>query len=87
MIDVVIIRDPDFGNDIHVFGDTRGLVATFDLDLGRADLRDPDEFAEWAENLAIDARYTVNGAAATLIASVVRNVGESYGHQIPEWAA
>ena len=42
----VIIRDPDYSNEIHIFGDDEGICCSFDLDLGRADLSDPDEFAE-----------------------------------------
>lgn len=87
MIDIVIIRDPDFSNEIHIFGDDEGVCATFDLDLGRADLSDPDEFAEWAESQALDARDTRTGGAATLIAEVVRSVAEGFGHPVPDWAA
>lgn len=87
MIDVVIIRDPDFSNDIHVFGDEDGAVCAFDIDLGRADLSDPDEFAEWAESRAHDLLDTRTGAAAALIASVVRETARYHGHAIPDWAA
>lgn len=86
-IDVVVIRDPDSSNEFHTFGDERGQVVTFDLDLGYADLRDPIEFAEWAESRALDAQDTRTGGAAALIASVVREVARENDHPIPDWAS
>ena len=44
---VVAHRDPDWSNEYVTFG---APVEIFTLDYGRADLRDPEEFAEWAES-------------------------------------
>lgn len=44
---VVCVRDPDWDNAYEVFpGDEPG-VEIFDVDLGRADLSDENEFADW----------------------------------------
>ena len=87
MIDIVIIRDPDFDNEVGIFGDDEGICAYFDIDLGRADLSDPDEFAEWAESRKFDVKHTRTGGAATLIASIVRETAENHEHVCPEWAS
>lgn len=42
---VVVVRDPDASNQIDVYG---GEVLVHDVDLGYMDLRDPDEFLQWA---------------------------------------
>jgi hypothetical protein len=49
---VVIVRDPDYENAVTTFGE----VEVHDIDLGRADLSDPDELTEWAASHMDDSR-------------------------------
>lgn len=44
---VIVVRDPDASNWYEVFD---GEVETYDIDCGNADLRDRDEFLEWADS-------------------------------------
>lgn len=44
---VVTVRDPDWSNEYAIFGEP---VEIIDIDAGYADLRDPEEFAEWKDS-------------------------------------
>lgn len=44
---VIVVRDPDASNWYEIFD---GEVETYDIDCGNADLRDRDEFLEWADS-------------------------------------
>ena len=51
---ILVVRDPDFENDIRVYDDTGDVTDRFkvvDVDLGRGDLSAPDEFEEWEETM------------------------------------
>lgn len=85
MTDIIIVRHPDYDNDITLFGETEGVVIV-DIDLGRADLSDPVEFAEWAEGQLFETRGLNTRAAQRLICEVVRSAAEDFGHDVPRWA-
>jgi hypothetical protein len=42
---VIVVRDPDYENEFYIVGPAR--VEAIEVDLGRADLSDPDERAAW----------------------------------------
>lgn len=50
---VIVVRDPDSSNDYTTIGRP---VYCYDVDCGYADLRDPEEFAEWAEGHRASAK-------------------------------
>ena len=69
---VVIIRDPDYENEIHTFG----MATVHDIDVGRFDLEDEEEAREWAETHMLSAlRFAYAGYqdVADLIENVVSN--------------
>lgn len=45
---VIVVRDPDYENTYRTFG---APVRTVDVDLGRSDLSNPEEYVEWAESM------------------------------------
>lgn len=49
---VIVTRDPDADNEYRAWGKEfgNGIVWCHDIDLGRADLSDPDEYDGWAES-------------------------------------
>lgn len=49
---VVVTRHPDFENHYQTFGH----VKTYDIDMGRSNLKDPDELASWRESHRIGAQ-------------------------------
>ncbi len=70
---VLIVRDPDASNDVTVFG---GDVETHDMDLGYANLDDPNEFIEWYHShlhAAATYREQGYGDAADAIENVAIN--------------
>lgn len=71
---VVVVRHPDFANDIDVFGVAGEDLTVVNLDLGRSDLSKPDEYAEWRESHMLDARLAREKGrddAADLIEQVI----------------
>ena len=67
---VVVVRDPDYANEIHTFG----YANTHDIDTGGMDLDNEEEAQEWAESHMTEAlRYAYAGHqdVADLIESVV----------------
>jgi len=50
---VVVTRHPDYDNEYAEFG---GGVETYDIDMGRSDLSDHEECAEWVESHRQSAR-------------------------------
>lgn len=82
---VVTVRDPDFSNEHTVFD---GAVEVHDIDLGRSDLGDVDEYLEWAAGHLADAqRYAVRGHpdAADLIREVVQRNAPSEITDEDDW--
>jgi hypothetical protein len=45
---VIVVRDPDYENEFTIVGPAR--VRVIEIDLGRADLSDPDELAAWLDS-------------------------------------
>lgn len=83
MIDVVVIRDPDDDNAISVFGEDDAVI--IDIDLGRADLRDPEEFEYWQRAHRANAVACRWKDAAKLVKSVVAETADNFGHPVPAW--
>lgn len=81
---VIVVRDPDYSNEFHTFGETPKIV---DVDFGRADLRDPAEFGEWSESLAGQANELIatgtpeGWAAADWIANEINQARVNFGHE------
>lgn len=72
-IHIVCIRHPDFANEFEVFG---GSVEIHDVDYGRSNLADPDEYAEWADGwqtTIAELRERGKQAVADCLAEAVRN--------------
>jgi hypothetical protein len=65
-------------NEYRVFGPAP--VETIDIDAGRADLRDPDEFAEWRQAQLAVAGAVTDPDAAGYIRQVVATYEEIHGH-------
>lgn len=57
-----------------------------ELAAANADLGDPDEFADWAEDLRVARELTVSFDAQRLIEEVVRDAAENFDHACPGWA-
>jgi hypothetical protein len=51
---VLVVRDPDYDNSFTTFEGAEPGVAIFDIDLGRSDLSDEDELAEWKDSHEAD---------------------------------
>lgn len=83
-VEIIVVRDPDASNEIHVFGATDVLVV--DIDAGRADLRYDDEFDEWAAGLKERADGCATVDARRLVAATVLTYAESHDHPAPAWA-
>lgn len=69
---VVCIRHPDHGNEFVTFGQ----VKVHDVDYGRSNLADPDEYAEWSRSWEPEvAQLRAQGAdkVADCIIEAVRN--------------
>jgi hypothetical protein len=49
---IIVLRDPDFSNEFIRFGPE---VVIHDVDFGRADLSDREEFLEWRESHLVSA--------------------------------
>lgn len=70
---VVVVRDPDYSNEFTMFG---GEVTIHDMDLGRSNLNDIDEYLEWAEghlHAADEFSNRYQGGVASKIRSVVES--------------
>jgi hypothetical protein len=77
---VICVRDPDASNEYRVFGDD---VEIIDVDLGYADLSDPEEWAEWKASQLMDVRaLEVAGEkeAAEYLRSLIDQIESNYGH-------
>lgn len=84
MIVVICVRDPDDSNSYSVYG---GEVEIVDVDLGRADLRDPDEFSEWFEShlsTANELREKGETEAGDALEALIREQADYKGHKVPE---
>jgi hypothetical protein len=83
---VVVIRDPDYSNEIHTFG----IANTYDIDAGAFDLEDTNEAQEWAETHmyhALHYAYQGHQDVADLIESTVSNyVGDTLMREAVETA-
>lgn len=82
VIDVIVIRDPDASNEIHVFGDDEAVIV--DIDLGHMDLSDPEEFQQWQDFTGSLERLHWKDAAK-LLKSVVAETAANHGHPVPSW--
>jgi hypothetical protein len=80
---VICYRDPDSSNEFSVHG---APVETIDVDYGRSDLRDRDEFEEWAEShMSHAGELFLRGTEAAVLAAAalveaVAEARENYGH-------
>jgi hypothetical protein len=77
---VVVIRDPDSSNEFVTFG---SKVEVYDIDLGRMNLADEDEFAQWADghlSAAADFRLAGRNDVADAISGAVREAAANFGH-------
>lgn len=75
---VICIRDPDYDNEFMVFGEAN----IYDIDLGRSNLRDPEEYAMWAESHGESADQLEaegNIEAANFIREIVNNMNPEEG--------
>jgi hypothetical protein len=83
---IVCHRDPDASNDFVVFAEGQPSPKIIDIDYGRADLRDKEQFSEWRDSLLdeVTALYglgTPNAVAAGQhIANAVAEAIVNYGH-------
>ena len=89
---VVCHRDPDSSNEFVTFGEP---VEIIDIDYGRADLRNADEYKEWANGLLSTATHLIlnlrcdgddaaadaAGDALVHIAKAVTQAAENFGHK------
>lgn len=75
---VVTIRDPDASNEYMHFGP--GAVNVVDIDAGHMDLRDPEEYNEWAEGLLSAASQWEQSAhpAGKSVGTLIRDIVDSY---------
>lgn len=81
---VIVTRDPDFSNEYATFD---GDVEWYDIDAGYADLRDPEEFAEWRNShLASAKSFREEGReeAAQYIENTVATYEDAHGHTARE---
>lgn len=79
---VVCVRDPDASNDFTVFGGVE--VEVVDVDLGRSDLSNDEEFAEWRESHETTAaRLREEGCAdaAEALESMIAETADRFGHR------
>lgn len=73
---VVTVRDPDWSNEYAIFGEP---VEIIDIDAGRSDLRNPEEFAEWKDShLMTAAELEGTGGEGREAAAYIRGVVASY---------
>jgi hypothetical protein len=81
---VICVRDPDASNDFTVIG---GEVRVIDLDLGRADLSDREEFEDWFDGHMTEVqelRAEGEDEAAAALESALGEVRGNFGHPEPE---
>lgn len=71
---VIAVRDPDYSNEFHVYG---GDVEIHDVDLGRFDLGDLDEYLPWAAG-HLGAADSFSEAGYSGAASLLRRVVEDH---------
>lgn len=72
---VIVVRDPDASNEYATFA---GSVRIHDVDCGRADLSDPDEYREWAASHEESAAALAKDGYAEA-AEYLRQVVADYG--------
>lgn len=81
---VISMRDPDASNEFRTFGDPD--ITIIDVDFGRADLRNPDEFAEWRLGHLEQAdrlwktRTPAAVEAAAFLVDVIEQARLDFGH-------
>jgi hypothetical protein len=84
---IVCHRDPDSSNDFVVFAEGQPAPRIIDIDYGRVDLRDTEEFNEWRDSLLdeVSALYklgTPNAIeAGQHIANTVAEAIANYDHE------
>jgi len=83
-VDVVVIRDPDFSNEIRIFGDEANVI---DIDLGADDLYSHPEWLEWVSSRQSDSERVATKQAQALIAETVRVYAEKFDKTEPYWVA
>lgn len=81
---IICVRDPDASNEFFVHETPTQII---DVDFGRADLRDPDEFEEWATSLRLEATriHALSPGAAMRLHNIVDEAAFNYGHQPDEY--
>jgi hypothetical protein len=53
---VLVVRDPDYSNEFDIYPGSEPGVSIFDIDLGRADLKDREELRGWQDCHMQDVR-------------------------------
>jgi hypothetical protein len=76
-VTVIVIREPDAPNEVHVYGADDYVVV--DVDNGAADLTDRTEFLEWASSLFADVERLPDGPARWHVYGIVKGHGEMHG--------
>lgn len=75
---VLVTRHPDYSNEFETFvGDEIG-VEIFDIDLGRSDLSNGDEYASWRESHEQDIEQLVEAgrlSAAAMYQDIIDSAG------------
>ncbi len=82
-IHIVCVRDPDAPNSFSVFPcDAEDDIRIIDVDLGAADLADPDEFLDWAEHMfeRLDEVSKESYGAANELLGVLCGAIDQFGH-------
>lgn len=83
---IICLRDPDSSNEFLTFTKGSHEPRIIDVDFGRADLRDPEEFAEWKASLLDEAEFlarqsTLNAQdAAKELFGIIDQAVEDFGH-------
>jgi len=77
-VTVIVVREPDAPNEIHVYGVDQPVVV--DIDCGSADLTDRNEFLEWASSVYDDVdRLSKNDPALWHVYGIVQGYGDMHG--------
>lgn len=77
---VIVIRDPDSSNEFVTFGVEARII---DVDFGRADLSDVEEFSDWAEGHSMEAatlRLMGEVEAAAYLSGLIEEARDNFGH-------
>lgn len=77
---VFVLRDPDSSNDIQCIGCDPKVI---DIDLGRMDLYDPEEWADWIEGHIDSYMQIGDPKARSHYERVLESVAEQFHHESP----